>query len=243
VLPIPDPSPAGPSVAGPPPPAPSPPTEAPWTPVVLSPPAAEPRAENTRTGLLWSSIGFALLWIPFVGLVGGLLALIGLIYLFLGRRELSAAHHRWVLLGTGLFLAGLAATVIAIGVLVWLEFQVVPPPNLLAPPAMIGPGLARELLLAAAVAAALGIVGLLSRVLLVYALAGRSTRRLLWVAFAGGVVLAVLAVPLTARILTAGAAAYGAFSAYSTTTDLLSVAQAVPLLMFAWAYYRVRATL
>ncbi len=235
-----------PTGAGPTPAPPASPLGAPPVPGAWAAPRRS--VENTESGLLWSAIGFAILWIPFVGVVGGILALVGFVYLFLGRREFGPEHHRWVLRGSALFLGGIAGSVAATVVLVWAQFQIVM--RLAAVSSLtsassgsLGGGLAAELLVATAVLAVLGVLGLLARVFMVYALADRAVRRVLWIAFAvGAVVLAAFAVG-TVAILSPAASAPSAFVNYANFTDLSDVATALPAIPFAWAYYRIRTTL
>jgi len=44
------------------------------------------KIDNTKTGLLLLVIGLAISWIPFIGAIGGLVALIGACWLFLDVR-------------------------------------------------------------------------------------------------------------------------------------------------------------
>jgi hypothetical protein len=67
---------------------------------------------QTITGLLLMMLGFALAWIPFVDFVGGILILVGLIYLWSGRTELGRVHSEEVKVGVVLLLVGIVVAVV-----------------------------------------------------------------------------------------------------------------------------------
>ena len=111
---------------------------------------ADDRARNhplamsrTRTGLLLAIIGFALAWIPFAGGVGGLILLIGVVFLWLGRRGFGADHHRNVTAG-GVCI--LLALLLGIGVGVWFASSLVSAAGAAgATPASVGATLTSDL--------------------------------------------------------------------------------------------------
>src|SRR5213596_4073501 len=47
------------------------------------------RIDNTKTGLLLLMIGLLIAWIPFIGAVGGIIALVGAVLVILGREVLG----------------------------------------------------------------------------------------------------------------------------------------------------------
>src|SRR5947209_19568709 len=74
------------------------------------------KIDNTRTGLLLLIIGLALSWIPFIGGLAGLVALIGALLVILGRGAFGREHARNTILalvccfvGIGVIVAGACA--------------------------------------------------------------------------------------------------------------------------------------
>lgn len=199
-------------------------------------PSADQQA--TLTGLLLSAIGFALSWIPLVNVVGGLLVLIGFIYLFTGRRGFGPEHHRWVVRGSALLIAGIVGAIATVVVLSWLEFQATVAS--FGGSGAIGAPLANELLVLFAVLGILGALGYMARVLLVYALADRRTRLALWVGFALGIAVVAGSIAAAFFIFTPSAGAISSLGAYGSASDLIGVAGAAPAILFAWSYYHIR---
>jgi len=204
--------------------------------------------DRSVTGLLLLVIGFALAWIPYVSILGELIALIGLIMVILGRRAYGAQHHRYVVLGGVLFLVTILATIaLVIGFAAALIGQV-------STNSMNGTvtfnhnGLANDLYALFVGAAVIGIIGGLAQVLLVYALADRTTRILLWLGFATSMAIALLVVALLVpQVISAVNQATsgstfnsGPITSLENTSNLLGLAKVVPSLLFAWAYYRAR---
>ena len=88
------------------------------TPGLASPMEAErhTQIQRTKTGLLLLLIGTLIRWIPLIGLVGGLLALIGAIFVILGRKAFGSTHARNVMIALALFIFGIIGG-FALGVL------------------------------------------------------------------------------------------------------------------------------
>src|SRR6266852_9726216 len=70
--------------------------------------------DNTKTGMLLLIIGVALSWVPFIGAIGGLIALIGAVFVILGREAFGPAHDRNVILSIILFVVGIAVTIVGV---------------------------------------------------------------------------------------------------------------------------------
>src|SRR3989442_2080632 len=68
---------------------------------------------RTKTGLLLLLIGGLISWIPFIGLLGSLLLLIGAILVIIGRKAFGSTHARNVVLAIVLFFVGIIICVIA----------------------------------------------------------------------------------------------------------------------------------
>lgn len=198
-------------------------------------------------GLLLLVIGIALSWIPYVDIIGGLIALVGIILVFMGRRAYGPEHHRDVLAGGVLFVVSILATVgLTIGLVVaLLSSTTVSSTGAVTFNASALQGDLQVFFVGAAVVA---IIGGLSRVILVYALSDRTTRILLWAGFFLSVALSiVILLILYPQIVTAvnqatSGSSYnsGPVSSLETEGDLLGAINVVPVVLFAWAYWRAR---
>src|SRR5207247_9803719 len=71
------------------------------------------KIDNTKTGLLLLVIGLAISWIPFIGAIGGLVALIGALLVILGREAFGREHARNTILALVFFFVGIGVTVAA----------------------------------------------------------------------------------------------------------------------------------
>src|SRR2546426_7467820 len=69
--------------------------------------------DRTKTGLLLLLIGGLISWIPLIGVVGGLLLLIGAIFLIIGRKTFCSTHAPDVAISILLFFVGVLFRVIA----------------------------------------------------------------------------------------------------------------------------------
>ena len=203
--------------------------------------------DRTVTGLLLLVIGIALSWIPYVDIIGGLIALIGIIMVFMGRRAFGPEHHRDVLAGGVLFLISILATIgLTIGlVAALLSAATVSTTGTVT---LNGSMLQGDLQVFFIGAAVVGIIGGLSRVILVYALSDRTSRILLWAGFFLSVAISIVVLlVLYPQIVSAVNSATsgttynnGPISSLTTEADLLGAINVLPALLFAWAYWRAR---
>ncbi len=238
-----------PSGGAPPPMYPPPPLYAPEPPAAAYIPGDVVRdRERTVTGLLLLVIGFALSWIPFITFIGSILAFIGIIFVILGRGGYGDEHRRNVVIGGLLFFLVLIATVV---LAVWFiaallsAITVTPGSTTFT---VSNSAIQNDFLVFFVGAAVLGILGSLSRVILVYSLSDRTTRMMLWAAFAISVVFSVLVlVILYPQITTAISQATsgstpnsGPLTSLQTQATELGLINVLPTLLFAWAYWRAR---
>jgi len=209
---------------------------------------ALPRAqERTKTGLLLMIVAFALLWIPFVSSLGELIALIGVVFLWLGRNGFDPSHSRNVLLGGACVVLGL---LIAIGVGIWFAGAIV------AEAASPGQSLSQLGTLLQSDLGVLFVVGLatagltaIAYVLLPYALSDPTSRILLFSAAVLTVAISAIQVAVlfpqisnaVAQATSGSSINTGPITALQDESVLLATAQILPDMMFLWAYYRTRA--
>lgn len=177
--------------------------------------------DRTKTGLLLLAIGFFLGWIPFVGIVGGLLELIGAIMVILGRHTFGKEHSRNVLWAIIIFIIGIVAGVAVVFVIIFSTIST----NLrnfnqtsqtFRPSIFPSTAFFTGILIGIAIAQ-------LSVVLLTYALQKRNGRILLWLGYA-----AVIASSLVN------------FFVLSGNVLLSAIPSLVPSLLFGYAYNLAR---
>jgi hypothetical protein len=207
-----------------------------------------PRARNrTRAGFTLMIVAFAILWIPYVGDLGALVALAGVVMLFLGREGFDESHRRLVSLGTTAVIIGL---LVSIGVALWFVSTIIsaattPGETLTQVGAVLSSALG-TLLVVALVATGLTSLGYVA---LPYALADRTSRILLWAGLAASLGIAVLVLSLLYPQITMAIAQATSGSTINVTpvqtldskSILAGAAQVGPDLMFLLAYYQTRA--
>ena len=232
----------------PPPLTPPPPGWAPLPPGAIYVPSTVVRdRDRTVEGLLFIVIGTAISWIPYVDIIGGLIALIGIILVFMGRRAYGPEHHRDVLAGGILFLITILASIgLAIALVsALLSAATVSSTGTVTFNSSALIGALQATFIAAAV---VGILGGLSRVIMVYALSDKTTRILLWAGFVLSVTISILVLLIiypqvvsAVNSATSGSSFNnGPINSLSTESDLLGAINIVPSLLFAWAYWRAR---
>ncbi len=76
--------------------------------------------DRTNTGLLLIAIGFFIGWVPFVGIVGGIIELIGAILVILGRMAFGPRHARNVIWSIIIWVIGIVVGVVAVFVAIFM---------------------------------------------------------------------------------------------------------------------------
>lgn len=202
--------------------------------------------ERTVTGLLLMVIGFALSWIPYVAFVGGLLLLIGIILVFLGRRAYGADHAHDAMVGAVLiFISVLASFILGVTLVVGI-IGIVETPG--ASPASLASSLNGALETAFVGAVVVGVIGGIGQVVLIYALADRTARLLLWAGFVTSivisVVIALVLLPEVSNAVTQATSGStinpGPIDSLETLSTILGLTKVLPCLLFALGYYRAR---
>jgi hypothetical protein len=202
--------------------------------------------ERTLNGLLLIIIGLLLGWIPYVSFVGGLLAIVGIFFLFFGRHEFEWPHPRNVVYGAVLYLISF---ILVIALAVWFVLAILavaPAPG--QPPSQIDPVFTSDFQTFLYGVLAAAVLVLFAEVLFVYALADEVTRYLLWSGIALQFAIStVIAVVVSSGISNAVQQATngtsintGPITALQGQEQILSLLNVFPALVLALAYYRTR---
>jgi len=141
------------------------------------------KIDNTRTGLLLLIIGLAISWIPFIGAIGGLVALIGALLVILGREAFGREHARNAILALIVFFVGIGVTIVGFVVLFFAAFSYRAGPGTLVQPSFAWLGV---------ITIIGGGVTCISEVLLTYALQLSNGRILLWTAYAASIAISIV---------------------------------------------------
>lgn len=201
---------------------------------------------RTDLGLTLLIIGFLLSWIPYVNYVGSVLALVGVLLVFLGRRAYGPEHHRFVVLGSVLVFLGVVGGFVAS--LSFTAAIVDEATTAGVTLAQIGSMIQGDLLGLIVASFVVGTLVRLGEILIVYRLSTRTARILLWTGFATGLLLGLATIwYLLPQIDTAISQAtsgtqinLGPINRVENTSLVLSLSGVLPAVLFAWAYYLVR---
>ena len=180
------------------------------------------KIDRTKTGLLLLVIGFFLGWVPFVGVIGSILEIIGALMVIIGRHAFGQAHARNALWSLIIFIVGIVVAVVTVTVLV-LSAIFSNPAFFNRTPGTIPPSLVFDrttfytgIFIGLAIAQ-------VSYVLLTYALQGRNGRILLWLGYAAS---------LTANLVN--------FFIFTNSIVLSAGPSLVPALIFGLTYNLAR---
>lgn len=240
--------PASPGATVAPPPAPwaAPMSDAPRSPPRYNDlPDEGPELERTRTGLLLLAIGFALSWIPYVDILAAVLGLVGVVLVILGRSGFDDPHARYVLLGTVLLVVGVLVSFF--GGLAFLS-SVVNEGASGDTGSTLTHALQGDVTGVFEISVLAAIVTGLGNLVLVYALADRPTRVLLWGSFLSRAVLTALVVAVllpqvngaVAQAVASNPPNLAPVEALQGMSQTLSLVLVVPALLSAYAFARTR---
>ena len=188
------------------------------------------RVGRTKTGVLLIAIGFAITWLPFVGLIGGLLIFIGAILAILGRKAFGSRHSLFVVISVVLLIAGFLGSVIAAFV---IALQNVSALTLGDFSGFVG--VYRGVVIGSL---AFGILIGIASAIFVHELENQTGKYLLYAGFAASVVTGALIAVLTLSALDAlgpGVTAQD-FVAFSSQLPAINLLSGVPSIVFAGAY-------
>ncbi|HTT35203.1 MAG TPA: zinc ribbon domain-containing protein [Thermoplasmata archaeon] len=219
-----------------------------WDPRATEGPRERPvsrEVDRTRTGFTLMVIGFLLAWIPYANYVGGLLLLAGVVLLWLGRRGFGEAHHRAVLAGGLLFAGGIAVGLVGS---LWLIETILTANLASIDPTAFAATLQTDLEAILVLAAISGAMGALGYLLVPFELSDGATRTLLAVAFVASVAVNVYIesvlwqqlAPAIAQATSGTTVSVGPIQALEFRLTLYGLLNAIPNLLFAYAYYRTR---
>lgn len=195
--------------------------------------------DRTKTGLLLLLVGSVIGWIPFIGIIGGLLILIGAILVIIGRKAFGAMHSRNVVLAIVLFFVGIIGTAVLVAAFTFALIASAQTPQQFA---AAFTSAFNNLLIGAI---ALGIVSGLGSVLFTYALQNQQGKMLLWAGYAANIIIAIAIFVIIGPLITNAVAQATSGSTVNTAPLLALQAQlnsynllnAISSLLFAGAYY------
>ncbi len=203
---------------------------------------------HTWTGLRLMVIGFLLSWIPVISYVGALLLLMGVAFLWFGRRAFSGAHRPWVARGTVVLAVGLAGLLV-----VEIFFQLAAGSLTAQAGQSVAAALATfrwDLAFLVVGSFVFTTVCAFGFVALPYGRADGVARGILWSGFGAALVLALVEFStfwneFSAVIASAQAGSWDPTPIMNVSAQLLwfGILQVVPYSLFAWGYLRVRSRL
>jgi hypothetical protein len=186
------------------------------------------KIDNTKTGLLLLIIGLALSWIPIIGAIGGLVALIGALLVILGREAFGREHARNTILALVVFFVGIGVIVAGAFALFFAAFSYRAGPSGIVQPTFAWLGVITII--------GGGVTGI-SEVLLTYALQQSSGRILLWTAYATSIAISIVNFLFIVPFFNGTGAVFPVVFPAIFLTSLLGI---IPALLYAAAYYLAR---
>ncbi|HXQ94266.1 MAG TPA: hypothetical protein VN864_03745 [Thermoplasmata archaeon] len=200
---------------------------------------------RTKTGVLLLTIGVGISWIPVVKDIGGLLALIGIIYLFLGRWGFGDRHHGFVLAGGTLIVLGFLATIVVAVALAFALFQAASQVGSTSQDVAnaLQTGIENTVIATLAV----GILSGIGQVLMVYVIADTTSRWLLIGGLAAGIGLGILLLAIELPALTSAIQAgtsgstydLGPVNNFQNQLQIYGLLDVIPAALTGFAYYRI----
>src|SRR5216683_7842320 len=182
------------------------------------------KIDNTKTGLLLLIIGLAMSWIPFIGAIGGLVALIGALLVILGREAFGREHARNTILALVVFFVGIGVTIAGFVALFFAAISYPAGPSSIVRPSFAWLGVITII--------GGGVTGI-SEVLLTYALQQSNGRILLWTAYAASIAIGIANFLFILPFFSGTGAVFPAIF----LTSLLGI---IPALLYAAAYFLAR---
>jgi len=182
------------------------------------------KIDNTKTGLLLLIIGLGMSWIPFIGAIGGLVALIGALLVILGREAFGREHARNTILALIVFFVGIGVTIAGFVAVFFGEFSYRTGPSSIVQPTFAWLGVITII--------GGGVTGI-SEVLLTYELQQSNGRILLWTAYATSIAISIVNFLFVLPF-------FGGAGVVFSALFLTSFLGIIPALLYAAAYYLAR---
>ena len=204
---------------------------------------------RTKTGLLLLIIGLLIGPIPFVGIIGVILDLIGAILVIIGRKPFGPAHSRNTIWSVVIYSVGIAVVIIGsvAFTLSVISASFNPSVNGAFDQNTVGQALASSfdgLLIAAAIGGA--VIGI-ANVLFTYAIQNKNGRTLLWSAYIASLAVSVVTILVIGPLITnafqqavsGGRYDPGPISALQLQESIIGLLGYIPALIYAVAFYSV----
>jgi len=200
------------------------------------------KISQTMTGLLLLIIGLLLSWIPYILYIGGILELIGVILVIIGREAFGVRHGKYVIYAVVIYSIGfVAGFILGFSFATTIVSATSGGASSSSSLATIMSAFESLLWGSLVISAVMGI----STVMLVYLLEEANGRMLLWVAFAAQIAVGTLGIIIIGPLISHAVALAFASSPPSPTPILnldseltsLRFLSAIPSVIFAFAYY------
>jgi len=204
---------------------------------------------RTKTGLQLLIIGLLIGPVPYVGIIGGIIVLVGAILVIVGRKPFGPTHSRNTIWSIIIYIVGIA---IVIGASVAFALSVISATisnsmNGTFNPSVVSQALTSSfnvLLIGAVIG---GAVSGIASVLFTYALQNRNGRILLWAGYGAGLVVSIVVFLIISQQLTSvfqQATSGGAYnpapiSALQFQQSLVGLLGLIPAVLYATALYLV----
>lgn len=186
------------------------------------------KIDNTKTGLLLLIIGLAMSWVPLIGAIGGLVALIGALLVILGREAFGREHARNTILALVFFFVGIGVTIAGFVAVFFAAFSYRTGPSSIVQPTFAWLGVITII--------GGGVTGI-SEVLLTYALQPSSGRILLWTAYATSIAISIVNFLFVLPFFGGNGVVFPFVFPAIFLTIFLGI---IPALLYAAAYYLAR---
>jgi hypothetical protein len=200
---------------------------------------------DTKTGLMLIMIGLGLSWIPYIKDVAGLISLVGILFLFVGRWGFTKRHHDYVVAGGVLLLLSFIAAIVIGAALALAIFQTASQTG--STPQTLASSIdstIRDTIYAGVIVAVLSAV---AQLLMVWEIADSTARTLLILglvaSFVVGLIIAAIELPLLANAVqsaTSGSMVNaGPINNLENQINLYGLLTVFPSAISAYAYYRI----
>lgn len=199
---------------------------------------------RTSTGILFMIVALLISWIPYVNIIGSILAIVGGFLIILGRAAFGANHSRNVWIAAALFIIGIIAEIVLIFSFAFNLVAIEVNPQGASIAAAVRTQLQNLVIGTLVVAAMEGLVYVLG----FYELEDKTGRLLLWAAYFTSLAISVgillyLYPGISAAVTQAlSGTTFNAapVSAFQNEETLLGMLNAIPYAIYAFAFYKAK---